>query len=164
MKSFPFRAFAEGVRDALRAAAEDEFGAGVIKLIEHDDHWLRPSTVAMMKDSRLPAIFVALNAGQTDENWGHHAVGTDIAYDIFFIESADRVGQLRLTATIFIQWIYATFTGEDFPIPNYDPPDGVLLKHCIPLSFQNFSDLLEMGLVGAKVTVEVSSSSEEPES
>lgn len=161
---FPFVDYATGIRDALRATANAEFGAGEPRLIEHDDHWLRPSTLSLVKE-KLPAVFVALNAGQTGDDWSHHQVGTDVAYDIIFLESADRVGQLRMNATLFIQWVYKVFTGEDYPIPGFTPPDTVLLKHCIPIAFTNLTDLAELnvGLVGAKVTVEVASSSEEPE-
>lgn len=162
MRSFPFRAYAEGIRDALIADVENQFEPpDRPKLIEHDDHWLRPAVIAQAKDRKLPAVFVALASGQTGD-WGHHAVPTEVTYDLIFVESADRVGQLKLNATRFVEWVYGLFTGEDFVIPGYTPPDGVLLQSCIPVAFTSFPDLLELGMIGAKVTVEVSSSSEAP--
>lgn len=165
MRTFPFRAYGAAIRDALRATADAKFGADKPKLIEHDDHWLRPSTFANIKDRKTPAVFVALNSGQTpsygDQDDGQ--VESECAFDVIFLEVADRAGELKAMGTAAVEWIYEVFGIEDLNIPGYTPPEGVLLEYCVPVSFGNFVELLDLGLIGTRVTIEVSSAHADPD-
>ncbi len=165
MRVFPFRAFGTAIRDALRTSASAKFGAEGPKLIEHDDHWLRPTTISSLREKKAPAVFVALNTGTTGafSDQGDIPIDNECAFDIVFVDLADRSGQLRLSATLAAEWIYELFSGDGLPIPGFTPPPGVLVKHAVPVGFAALPDLMEVGLVGSRVIIEVSTSHEDPD-
>jgi hypothetical protein len=163
LRVFPVRAQGTAIRNVLRAAAVAKWGADVIKLIEHDDHWMRPSNLNKLKNAKLPAFFVGLNAGETpaygDQQGGH--VDCETAWDIVFLEQAD-LAELRVTASEAIEWAYELFGQEDQGLSGFSA-DGVLLKHCVPVRFEHFNELLEFGLIGSRVTLENATAHEDPD-
>lgn len=166
MRKFPLRAQGAAIRDVLRKAAPFKWcGEQAIKLIEHDDHWMRPTTLSRLKNSKVPAFFVALAQGELpgygDQRYGAAAMET--RWDVVFLEQAD-LPELRITATEAIEWVLKLFGQSDQSLAlTGSGTAGVMVLSCAPTGFDHFNELLEFGFVGSGVSLVVKTHHEDPD-
>ena len=147
----------EAIRDRIREDATTVFPE--TKLVEHDDHWLRPTRINAV--DKLPAFFISLagtdSDNDTDADDAVRGMETDTQIDIHWLAPVDRIAALRGSASEVIEYLYDKFTPEDYDLDGFGEV-GVLLRACRPLNGANYNELLDAGLVGCRVTIGVDTS------
>lgn len=133
----------------------DEFEG--TKLVKHDDHWMRPANLEKLAE-RSPVFYVAM-AGLESESGGdtnEDPMNCEKILDIVWLAPAKLVGEFRGDSSAVVGWLYKKFSQGSFPLPGFSEA-GTVIKRCSPVRGQPYNDLLEYGLVGARVSLEIES-------
>lgn len=155
MREFPFPEMATAVVAHIKIDVLDEFPE--TKLVKHDDHWMREVNLEKIAN-RSPVFYVSMSGlesesgGDTDDD----PMNCDPLIDIFWLASANLVGKFRGDASAVIGWLYRKFSQGEYKLPGFSEV-GTVIKRCSPIRGNNYNDLLEYGIVGARVSLEIES-------